>query len=679
MYREAWPQIAQLARVLSPWVDFVKRRPRVSLVVVSLSVFLWPLCVDVALALIYRLPSRVRWWCGELTLVSILAAGLIRLCHVAPRDSWPGPPSPDESGRDTAVTRWVPWALRLAVASLAVPIMHNPDGLGFADWDFVLDKFEAVRRTILDWGQFPWWHPWCRGGFPLAAEPQIGALSMATPLVLSLGTTVGLRLAAILCLMIAVEGSYRLARLWLGESWSAACAALVYGLNGGVIVNTAQGYVLAMSYCSLPWLAYHTFRLGERCTAGLWLGFWMAFAVLNGIQYLTLYAVVLTAAIWVRAARVQPAGQRLRLLWHTVAACGVFLTLCGWRLMTVLLVLLEDRRERVTEWDESLLAVIYHLLARPLPNWPEVIPGRHWAQHSALTFYVGPVVVLLGLASLAWGWRWWHTLTLACGWLALGSLQWYQPSSWLAIWPFFRSAHVVTRWEFVALLGLGLAAGSVLARWRRSGRWGVRALAATLVFVIAADYITLGYQQFPWAFSVRPEPKFFPGPPVPAIVNVWSGLGYPCVLRGYGVIQGYEPMLSYYRDAPTLRRAREDPEYRGEAWTESGAVQPVFWSPNRILFQVQPGEEVFVNQNPGSWWWVNGRPAFPGRRCAEMTLPFAARADGTGKLELRIHPRGLALGLALHIVGIALLMVSVRFVGSGDQSAIGIGSVTGEV
>ncbi|HZW31528.1 MAG TPA: hypothetical protein VFF52_12525, partial [Isosphaeraceae bacterium] len=309
MYREAWPQIAQLARVLSPWVDFVKRRPRVSLVVVSLSVFLWPLCVDVALALIYRLPSRVRWWCGELTLVSILAAGLIRLCHVAPRDSWPGPPSPDESGRDTAVTRWVPWALRLAVASLAVPIMHNPDGLGFADWDFVLDKFEAVRRTILDWGQFPWWHPWCRGGFPLAAEPQIGALSMATPLVLSLGTTVGLRLAAILCLMIAVEGSYRLARLWLGESWSAACAALVYGLNGGVIVNTAQGYVLAMSYCSLPWLAYHTFRLGERCTAGLWLGFWMAFAVLNGIQYLTLYAVVLTAAIWVRAARVQPAGQ----------------------------------------------------------------------------------------------------------------------------------------------------------------------------------------------------------------------------------------------------------------------------------------------------------------------------------------------------------------------------------
>ena len=120
-------------------------------------------------------------------------------------------------------------------------MMRNPDGLGFADWDFVLDKFEAVRRTILVWGQFPWWNPWCRGGFPLAAEPQIGAVSMATPLVLALGTSIGLRLAAILCIWIAVEGAYRLAWLWFREPWAAAAAALIYGLNGAVIVEHGRG------------------------------------------------------------------------------------------------------------------------------------------------------------------------------------------------------------------------------------------------------------------------------------------------------------------------------------------------------------------------------------------------------------------------------------------------------
>ena len=64
-----------------------------------------------------------------------------------------------------------------------------------------------------------------------------------------------------------------------------------------------------------------------------------------------------------------------------------------------------------------------------------------------------------------------------------------------------------------------------------------------------------------------------------------------------------------------------------------------------------PGQEVFVNQNPGSWWRANGRPAFPGRRGAEPMVPFVVRADASGRLELRSHPRGLELGLALHSVG----------------------------
>jgi hypothetical protein len=205
------------------------------------------------------------------------------------------------------------------------------------------------------------------------------------------------------------------------------------------------------------------------------------------------------------------------------------------------------------------------------------------------------------------------------------------------------------------MLGLGLAGSSVLARWRSSRSRSARVAAAILAAVIAIDFVSLAHQQLPLAASVKPEPRFFPGPAVPEIVNVKQGLGYPCVIRGYGVIEGYEPMLGYRRDAPTLRRAREDLDYHGEAWTAAGRVELVFWSPNRIIFQVAPGQEVFINQNPGSRWWVNGRPPFAGRRCAEPMVPFAVTADGTGRLELRIYPPGLRTGIALHFVGCALL------------------------
>jgi hypothetical protein len=484
-------------------------------------------------------------------------------------------------------------------------------------------------------------------------------MSMATPLILIFGSTTGLGLSAVLCLWIAIEGAYRLAWLWFREPWSAATAALVYGLNGAVIINTAWGYVLPMSYCSVPWLAICAFRIGDRLVYGLGLGFWLAFVVMNGIQYISLYAGLLMAIVWLRALRMQAPEQRDRLLVNTLAAIGTSLALCGWRLATVLLVLKDDQRERMSSWDESPFSIPHQLLTRPAPDWPTLVPVQHLATYTETTSYVGPVVVLLVLVSLARGWRWWHTLTAFSAWLALGSMHWYHPSHWLQDWPLFASTHVVTRWRFIAMLGLGLAAGSVLAEWRRSDQQRFRVAAILLVLILGVDLFALAHRQLRLAFSVPPEAGQFPGPPVSEIVNVRDGLGYPCVMRGYGVIRGYEPMLGgYRRDAPTLRRAREDPDYRGEAWTASGTVEPVFWSPNRIVFQVTPGEEVFINQNPGSWWWVNGQPAFPERRCAELLVPFVARADATGRLQLTIHPRGLMLGAGLHLTGLALLVAT---------------------
>jgi hypothetical protein len=391
---------------------------------------------------------------------------------------------------------------------------------------------------------------------------------------------------------------------------------------------------------------------------GLALGFWLAFAVLNGIQYLTLYAGLLIAAILIRAFRVLPPQNRARAAVQLFAAGAMCLALTGWRLLPVLLVLRHDQREWITTWDVSVAEALRALLVRPEPEWSRIIPGRHHATYIELVSYVGPVVIALAGVSVYLRWRWWHTFSLITGWLALGSVRWYHPSYWLSSWPLFSSAHVVTRWRYVALLGLGLAAGSVVAHWRRSINAYVRSIAAFLTLIIGSDLVLLAYQQFPLAFSIAADSRFFPGPPIGTIVNVRDGKGYPCVLRGYGVIRGYEPMLSYRRDAPTLRKAREDPDYRGEAWTANGPIEPVYWSPNRIVFQLKPGQDVYVNQNPGSWWWANGRPAFPDRRCAELMVPFIARADASGRLELEIHPAGLTAGLSLQAAGVVCVILA---------------------
>jgi len=110
---------------------------------------------------------------------------------------------------------------------------------------------------------------------------------------------------------------------------------LIYGLNGGVAVNTAQGYIIAMSYCSCL-VSITRSASAKRFTNGLWLGFWMAFVVMNGVQYLSLYGGLLAALTGCAAFESCRPGIASGCSCID-GGCRIFFTLCGWRLATVLL------------------------------------------------------------------------------------------------------------------------------------------------------------------------------------------------------------------------------------------------------------------------------------------------------------------------------------------------------
>src|SRR5271157_5102777 len=77
--REQWKQIEALSRALGRWFDTRSYRPLLLLFVVSMTVFLWPLAVDVAIALFFGLPNGFRKAMGQGLLLALLAVGLRRL------------------------------------------------------------------------------------------------------------------------------------------------------------------------------------------------------------------------------------------------------------------------------------------------------------------------------------------------------------------------------------------------------------------------------------------------------------------------------------------------------------------------------------------------------------------------------------------------------------------------
>jgi hypothetical protein len=624
-----------------------------SVVIIAGCVWLFVFFLLVVPDLFLAIPWPLRKMGGVVAFFVCCSFLVRRLWTVLPEDDLPLTEGEITQGQSA---RWIPWVLAAIAAVMAWPLLVHPDGLPFGDWDYYAAKYEAARRSILDYRQFPWWDPWTRGGFPLAANPLCGVAGVAMPLVLAFGTTIGLRLAVVVCFLLAAEGTRRLARLWLGDPIAAAGAGLIYALNGGVLMATVAAYDIPMGYAVLPWMLYYVFQLDRRPSAGVGLGFWAAFNVLNGIAYFTVYVVLIAGIVWLRVARRRTGPARRQVLAATVLALGVTLVLAGWRIATTILVGRDFPRVYNSGIGLHPINVLGYMMFRPGVEVMTTIDRVYFWETG---WYVGPVVVVLAGVSLRRGWRWWHTLAFLCGWLAIGCEYWYQPSYWLAKFPVFSSMHVVTRWRFMAGLGVSLAAASTIAVWRASGQRWLFWFAHAALVAIAIDYLSDGFEILPVAFSIPAPEDRFPGPPVPAghVVQVASSDGYTATSRGYGVVYGYEPLLGYDRMAPTLRNWQGHFAFKGEHWTERGPVTPTFWSANRIVLRVQPGELVNVNQNPGCWWRINGRqdPEFAAMRCVETQKEFKVRADESGRVVLEIQPRGLGLGLLLHLAGGGLI------------------------
>ena len=617
--------------------------------------------------LFMAIPWGFRWWLGELGLLGLVLAAYGWALRTCPPRGW-AMIDPERSP-ERGLHRVLAVALQLLTLSFLYPFFARHGYGGIYDWDLHLTWFEAIRQSVLRFHQFPWWNPWTCDGFPLAAEPQVGIVSLDTLLVLPFGTETGLKLSAVASLMLATEGARRLARLWLVDPWGVALAAAVYAWNGAIVIFTANGHALTNIHPFLPWLLYYAFRIGRGVRPAAMLGAVQAASVLTVIQYPTAYDAIIAAAVLLWGFLGTPRGGRLRYLGLLGVAAGVFLTLAGWRLALSGLVLRDYPRTIATIVDNSPGGLLHALLDRVVPRAHAEYAGPNW--DSELASYVGPIPVLLAVASLRRSWRWWHTLAFAGFALAMGSHRVTQPSYWMLTWPGFSTMHMVGRWRLPALLGLGLAAGSEVQAWRAGG-WIGKNVAAMLAALVLADLAVYAQQCLPLAFGVPPAGRPGPGPEVVPIISLrrWEDPlithNYEAMRRGYAVVEAYCPMLGYDRDRrPTARLWRGHPGYVGEVVADGRPLAPESWSPNRIVLRGRPGQAIEINQNPGNYWHARGRPLFPGSKCAELTRRFVANADDRGSLVVEARPPAGALRLAAGATLAGLVLLG----GSGSIAA----------
>ncbi|MBM4015434.1 MAG: hypothetical protein FJ293_10790, partial [Planctomycetes bacterium] len=593
------------------------------------------------------------------------------------------------TGRRVARRETLASALLYLVLALLLlwPALSSGERLGGKDWNAFIGQAQAEAETLLQWGEFPAWNPWRRGGQVSFAQPESMLLTPVTPLVLLFGAPIAFKLLLVPLFVACGLGLLALARD-LGLRGVAAllpgaiflCAGpLPLYVNGG-LPNWQWGMAI------LPWLLLASRRAAHSRAALV--GGALLFALLlfaGSVHHFVFFPLLLAVEAAARTLRERSLRPLLR-----SAALGIV----GVAIALVRLVpLLELFSEFPRQLDASGRFMPAELMLRSLllPHPPEAVDALHVAVQGGSVLYwvdcgafVGPLVLLLAAAAVIGAWRaaWpYVAIGTAFLWLAAGSSV--QPSLWDALHhlPVYGSMQAPERFmgyvvfALALLAGFGTAAGQArlqaLAARRtvaaRSGgdgaaRWG----GALLLLIVVGPLVWFDAEIARGAFSIEPPADVAPsriGQPLPErppfrqgrypnLAQQWGGPLYEAVLRHRGNVDGQS-------DVPSLSAARAEGgiDYRGEAFLDGGhgTIARCEFTPNRVRVTaaLTAPDQLLINQT----WFPGWRDATSGRACEPVrgliALPLAA---GEHVVELEFAPRSLpvAVGLA-GVVGVVLL------------------------
>lgn len=155
-----------------------------------------------------------------------------------------------------------------------------------------------IRKTIGEYGQFPFWSPYRLGGTPIYSKPQAVFFYINLPLILFAPTIfAGVKWSILLHFAIAAGAMYSLMYYLSKKNLVAFVAAFVYTFNGFIITTLNLGQTnIIYPYAWIPLIFLFTFLAFEKkewIAYSIAVGISFSFMVLGGGAQLFLYTSVL--------------------------------------------------------------------------------------------------------------------------------------------------------------------------------------------------------------------------------------------------------------------------------------------------------------------------------------------------------------------------------------------------
>jgi hypothetical protein len=570
----------------------------------------------------------------------------------------------------------------------AAPLWFAPGKTGALDWVFALHRLEAIRLTVVEYGQWPGHNPWNMGGVPLLGNPTYSLLSIKGLMVLIFGTSVGLRLGILVYLSIGFIGAWKLSSIWWKKRFVRLVFAFFVIANPAIIYHLTMGGILFINFYFMPALFYFLLRFKHDKWSGVKAAIVFGLAFNDSAGYMVQYGGLVLACVYVYLFMSNRTGNSKKLLrW-----LALFVPVCAaatiYRFATVLPLALDY--PRITDLKVHFGVIeILKMYLRPYVRLTAIFPGEKYHNLSYpfdVSAYAGTIAFVLFLFSFRRGIKWWHVMTILLLWASAGNDRWYYLMYWIQKIPSFSSHLCFTRIRVFTLLFGGISAvwGLDLLRIKcneMKNRFWVSVFIAIGTLMIAEP---LSLSHLIMKLSHVKTPAYIPSTnPTYAFQNVsrcsWPkktpikilkniSLSYRAIKVNVGSLRDRTNYDPYFIFEITSRIGRDEPGYIGEYHQNGKVVVPTIWSPNRVILNgLKPDVPLTVNMNPGNPWYNNGKQLFPGYRIVEFNKPFEVMPDENGCVDLVYRHPGQTLGITGTILFLFISFIVIVLIEHGHH------------
>lgn len=555
------------------------------------------------------------------------------------------------------------------------PLVLSSNSLLSGDFDYFTQAYEAIRKSVVVYHQFPWLNAWIGGGVPLYANPQIGVFSLQSLLVLVVGAPLGLKLSIVAYSLMGFWGMFYLLKHNLKVKILPALAlSSIWVTNGFFVAHLVSHYSFAL-FLVFPLLLYLLINITKR-HYWFYLGLALGLFILSAFHYAAFHGFLILGCVSAVMLVKNRLKARTYLLLYLKAGV-VFLFLAGHRIYYTLQFAFDFPRVFSDQPNSLIVSLKSFIIPYDDKKWlyDLIKPGKityTWDEHTVFIGYALSIVILVlfmcgifvlfkssgskhRLNELVLRCRKYKTpllfsiLFVLCIAIAMGDFGTFSPYALLGKLPAFSGMRVPSRWliwaVFVGLLFVGTSITHVKSQLFKS-------ILVVFTIVGAIEVLAAGvgndrffykplifreqdatFEQFE-DFDRLNLPRDIANYKVRESYDRRGEIySYEATLNNFGQSRGYEPIVDTYY-APTNRCG----VVQGCQFVKSSNATVSYWSPNKIILARTGGGPIELNINPSNYWLVNGQRLYDSARTVEVQQNFII-TDESKTITLEVKPR----------------------------------------